>query len=135
MKVVILKAFSCKISNLKIRMAKIDVTDVGSEKNNPFHKLIRSVDVMCHVIELNVLKFERWENGSLKFIQEKLHFNFSNLSLWTETLCCMNMTGTGRCWIGLDWKSSIQMKLINFDSKEVLHSKMLDELSEFIYFN
>ena len=50
--------------------------------------------MMCLVIELNALKFEGWENGSLKFIQEKLHLNFSNLSIWTEALCCMNMTGT-----------------------------------------
>ena len=28
-----LKAFFCKISNLKIKMAKIDVAGVGSERN------------------------------------------------------------------------------------------------------
>ena len=39
------------------------------------------MDVMRVVIVLNVLKFEGWENGSLKFIQEKIHFNFSNLSI------------------------------------------------------
>ena len=59
MKVVILKAFSCKIFNLKIRTAKIDVADVGSERNKwiLFHNLIHDVVMMCLVIELNVLKF------------------------------------------------------------------------------
>ena len=33
MKVVILKAFSCKISNLKISTARIDVADADTEKN------------------------------------------------------------------------------------------------------
>ena len=37
------------------------------------------MDVMRVVIVLKVLKFEGWENGSLKFIQEKLHFNSINL--------------------------------------------------------